>query len=131
MKGLVACGVGVKLKTADFKSLTRQQHLPEPTDVAEQLYTVGVALLDAFTHRGPFRLVGMTAYDLSHAGGVAQAGLFDNFGRKRKLEVAIDTLAARFGGKVVQRGQDLAGTGGMTFTPNLDFLDESLPDGDG
>ncbi len=131
LKGFVASGVGVKLKTADFKSLTRQQHLPEPTDVAEQLYTVGVDLLEAFTHRGPFRLVGMTAYDLSPAGGVAQAGLFDIFGRKRKLEVAIDTLAARFGGKAVQRGQDLAASGGGTLTPNLDFLDDGAADGDG
>lgn len=129
-KGLVACGVGVKLKTADFKSLTRQHHLAEPTDVAEQLYVVGVDLLDAFRHPGPFRLVGMTAYDLAPAGGVAQAGLFDTFGRRRQLEVAIDALAARFGGKVVQRGEELGASRGVTLTPNLDFLDEGS-DGDG
>ena len=124
MKGLVAYGVGVKLKTADFKILTRQQHLPEPTDVAEQLYRVGVDLLDAFKHPGPFRLVGMSAYDLAPAGGVTQSPLFDTFGRTRKLEVAIDTLAARFGGKVVQRGDDI-GTRGISLTPNLDFLDDA------
>lgn len=122
-KCFVASGVGVKLKTADFKSLTRQHHLSEPTDVAEQLYRVGVDLLDAFTHRGPFRLVGMTAYDLMQAGAATQGGLFDTFGRRRQLEVALDTLAARFGGKAVQRGEEL-GARGMTLTPNLDFLDD-------
>jgi len=127
-KGLVACGVGVKLKTADFKSLTRQQHLAEPTDVAEQLYTIGEELLDAFGHAGPFRLVGMVAYDLAPAGGVAQAGLFDTFGRRRQLEVAIDGLAARFGGKVVQRGEELGAERGTTLTPNLDFLDDEIPE---
>lgn len=127
-KGLVASGVGVKLKTADFKSLTRQHHLAEPTDVAEQLYVVGVQLLDAFGHSGPFRLVGMTAYDLAPAGGVAQAGLFDTFERRRQLEVAIDALAARFGGKVVQRGDDLAASRGVTLTSNLDFLDDGADD---
>src|SRR5690606_22083820 len=121
-KGLVACGVGVKLKTADFKSLTRQQHLREPTDVAAELYRVGVELLGAFTHPGPFRLVGMTAYDLAPVGGVAQGGLFDLDGRRRQLEVALDTLAARFGGKAVQRGEELGAGRGLSLTPNLDFL---------
>jgi DNA polymerase IV len=130
VKGLVASGVGVKLKTADFKSLTRQQHLREPTDVAEQLYMIGVALLDAFNHPGPFRLIGMTAFDLAQSGGVAQAALFDTFGRKRQLEVALDGLAARFGGKVVQRGQDLAESGGAALTPNLDFLDDGVSEGE-
>jgi DNA polymerase IV len=123
-KGLVASGVSVKLKTADFKILTRQQHLSEPTDVAEQIYKIGVELLDAFKDPGPFRLVGMSAYDLTPAGGASQAGLFNTFGRTRKLEVALDTLAARFGGKAVQRGDDL-GTRGVTLTPNLDFLDDA------
>jgi len=127
-KGLICAGVGVKLKTADFKSLTRQQRLPEPTDVAEQIYRVGVELLDAFKHPGPFRLVGMVAYDLAQAGAFTQTGLFDSFGRQRRLEVAIDGLAARFGGKVVQRGDDL---GAPRLTPNLDFLDEDARDGDG
>jgi DNA polymerase-4 len=127
-KGFVAAGVGVKLKTADFKILTRQQRLAEPTDVAEQIYRVGVELLGAFKHLGPFRLVGMVAYDLAQAGAYTQTGLFDSFGRRRRLEVAIDGLAARFGGKVVQRGDDLAAP---SLTPNLDFLDEDVLDGDG
>jgi DNA polymerase-4 len=130
-KGLVAAGVGVKLKTADFKILTRQQRLVEPTDVAGQFYTVGVELLDAFKHPGPFRLVGMSAYDLASAGGIAQAGLFDSFERRRRLEVAIDGLAERFGGKVIQRGDDLAAPVGATLTPNLDFLDGGSSEGDG
>jgi DNA polymerase IV len=122
-KGLVAFGVGVKLKTAEFKSLTRQHHLSEPTDVAGQLYTVGVELLDAFRDPGPFRLVGMTAYDLMQAGAATQGGLFDTFGRRRQLEVALDTLAERFGGQAVQRGEEL-GARGNRLTPNLDFLDD-------
>ena len=127
-KGLVASGVAVKLKSADFKSLARQQLLPEPTDVAEQLYGVGVDLLDAFQHPGPFRLVGMSAYDLTPVGGIAQSALFDNFGRRRQLEVALDTLAERFGGKIVQRGEELGAGRGLTLTPNLDFLDGEAED---
>lgn len=130
-KGLVACGVGVKLKSADFKIFTRQQHLPEPTDVAEQLYAVGVELLGAFKHQGPFRLVGMVAYDLAKAGDATQTGLFDPYGRRRRLEVALDAIAQRFGGQAVQRGDDVAIPLAMTLTPNLDFLDDGALDSDG
>lgn len=123
-KGYVACGVGVKLKTADFKSLSRQQRLAEPTDVAERLYAAGVELLGAFSHAGPFRLIGMVAYDLARAGEIAQGGLFDTFARRRRLELAIDRLAERFGGDVVQRAGDLALPRGVTLAANLDFLDD-------
>jgi DNA polymerase-4 len=123
-KGYVAFGVGVKLKTADFKILTRQQRLAEPTDVAERLYTVGVELLGQFNHPGPFRLVGMVAYDLTGAGDLMQAGLFDTFARRRRLELAIDDLAERFGGDVICRADDLAKPRGMTLAANLDFLDD-------
>jgi DNA polymerase IV len=127
-KGYVAFGVGVKLKTADFKSLTRQQRLTEPTDVAEQLYTVGVELLGQFGHPGPFRLVGMVAYDLAGAGDPMPSDLFGTFVRRRRLEVAIDELAERFGGNVVQRADDLSKPRDMALAANLDFIDDSTPD---
>ena len=63
-KRYTAFGVGVKLKTTDFQILTRQRRLNESTDVTYRLYLVGVDLLDEFNHPGPFRLVGMAAYDL-------------------------------------------------------------------
>ena len=131
-KGFVAFGVGVKLKSADFKIFTRQQLLAEPTDVAEELYRVGVELLGTFRHTGPFRLVGMVAYDLALAGDPAQTRLFDAFARRRRLEVAIDGLAERFGGNVVLRADELGAKRGPALTPNLDFLDDGdadrLPD---
>ncbi|MEM7193282.1 MAG: DNA polymerase IV, partial [Pseudomonadota bacterium] len=75
-KGLRALGVSVKLKTAQFQTLTRQRRLTEATDVTETLYTVGVALLDAFDHPGPFRLIGLAAYDLTKGKDKTQLDLF-------------------------------------------------------
>lgn len=127
-KNYVALGVGVKLKTADFKILTRQQRLAEPTDIAEQLYAVGAELLRKFRHSGPFRLVGMVAYDLVGVGEQRDADLFGGFARRRRLEVAIDALAERFGGNVVCRADDLGEPRGPNLSPTLDFLDDEPPD---
>ena len=121
-KNYVAFGVSVKLKTTDFQLLTRQHRLREPTDVTERLYSVGVELLDEFNHPGPFRLVGMAAYDLVGLNDRIQLDLFGTSARQRRLEVAIDELAERFGADIVHRASDVAKS--IRLGSNLDFLDE-------
>lgn len=106
-KGRLAFGVSVKLKTADFQILTRQRRLSESTDVTETMYSVGVQLLNAFDHPGPFRLVGMAAYDLVGIEDKVQLDLFSTSTRQRRLEVAIDQLANRFGANVIHRANDV------------------------
>ena len=123
-KSYVAFGVGVKLKTTDFQILTRQRRLSEPTDIAETLYSVGVDLLNEVDHPGPFRLVGMVAYDLVGIDDLVQLDLFSTRVRQRQLEVAIDKLAKRFGPNVVHRANDLTKPPGVPMAPTLDFLDE-------
>jgi DNA polymerase-4 len=83
----VAFGIGVKLKTTQFQILTRQRRLSEPTDVTERLYSVGVDLLDEFDHPGPFRLVGMAAYDMVGCDDEAQQvrGDVGTIGREENL----------------------------------------------
>jgi len=121
-KSYVAFGVGVKLKTTDFQILTRQRRLSEPTDVTEKVYSVGVELLNEFDHPGPFRLVGMVAYDLVGIDDRVQLDLFSTLARQRRLEVAIDELSERFGTNVVHRANDL--TKPLGVAPTLDFLDD-------
>jgi DNA polymerase IV len=128
-KNYVAFGVGVKLKTADFQVITRQHRLSEPTDVAERLYSVGVDLLNHVDHAGPFRLVGLVAYNLVSVDDVVQLDLFNAFARQRKLEVAVDGLFERFGTNVVHRADDLTHPW-IRLAPNLDFLDQRIPDSD-
>ena len=127
-KNYVAFGVGVKLKTADFQIVTRRHRLGEPTDVAERLYAVGVALLDHVDHPGPFRLIGLVAYDLVDIDNLMQLDLFSAFARQRQLEVAIDDLAESFGADVVYRADDLNKPPGMRLAPTLDFLDDRTRD---
>jgi DNA polymerase-4 len=123
-KNYLAFGLGLKLKTANFQLISRRHRLNEPTDVAERLYSSAVDLLEHVDHRGPFRLVGLVAYDLVGSNDHAQPGLFNTLGRRRQLEVAIDHLAARFGVNVVQRAEDLDKPAGMRLAPTLDYLDQ-------
>ena len=126
-KRYVANGVRVKLKTFDFKILTRQRILGEPTDVADTLYTAGESLLDEFDNPGPFRLVGMAAYDLVRLNDPMQMDLFAHGARARRLETTIDSLAARFGADVVRRARDLNPSTTLgTLTPNLDFIQAEM-----
>jgi DNA polymerase IV len=114
-KGYVAFGVGAKLKTTGFEILSRRRQLSEPTDVADRLYSVAVELLNEFDHSGPFRLVGMVAYDLVGIDDLVQLDLFSTLARQRRLEVAIDDLAERFGTNVVHRANDLTNPPGMLW----------------
>jgi DNA polymerase-4 len=121
-----ARGVRVKLKTTDFRVLTRQNLLSEPTDVAAVLFARATALLDDFAYAGPFRLVGLAVYDVDAAEADAeQLDLLPAAGnRARRLETAIDALVDRFGSGVVQRAADLGRDRGVGVAANLDFLHE-------
>src|SRR5690606_23086971 len=119
--GLRARGVRVKLKRHDFRLLSRQRALGEPTDVADDLFRAALALLDAFGPLPPIRLVGLAAYDLDSGALHDQPDLLAPRKRMRDLEVTLDKLADRFGEHVVKRASALRETrtpGG----PNLDFL---------
>lgn len=127
-KNYLAHGVRTKLKTRDFQLLTRQHRLNNPTDIADTLYNVAVGLLKEFDHPGPFRLVGMAAYDLVKQEESPQMDLFGQGTRHRKLETAIDQLAERFGTNVVQRAESLLSRTKQVVPPTLDFLDKDGQD---
>lgn len=71
-----AGGVRVKLKTADFTLMTRQTTLLTPTDDPAVLAAAAVHLLDQFELDHPFRLVGLTGYDLVRESAPVQLPLF-------------------------------------------------------
>src|SRR5690606_7963626 len=97
-KGLTAGGVRVKLKTANFRVLTRQRQLVRPSDVAADLHEAAVSLLGEFRDPGPFRLVGLAAYALEGATGEPQMPLLGegDDAKARRLETAMDRVAQRF-----------------------------------
>ena len=122
-KDYLAKGVRVRLKTSNFESLTRQRQLRRSTDTAAIMLDVAIQLLDEFKDPGPFRLVGMAAYDLSWRSEPRQMDLFEDVAT-HSLETAIDGLIERFGSDVMMRASDLDHAGTVSDNGvNLDFLD--------
>jgi len=120
-KGLLAAGVRVRLKTTNFKLLSRQASLSQPSDLAADLFAAGAGLLNRFDHAGPFRLVGLTALDLVDGSSERQLGLLDQT-RARMLETTLDAVAARFGDNALRRAADVDTV--HSYGPNLDQLDQ-------
>ena len=122
-QGYVANGVRVKLKRSDFRLLTRQRRFAEPTDLTEDLYATAIALLPEFGDPGPFRLIGIAAYDLEERIIARQLDLPMGEGsRSRRLDAVLDELDKRFGPGAVHRAGDLVRQSPIGPEVNLDFL---------
>lgn len=107
-KGLQARGVRLKLKTADFVTLTRQRRLDRPTDAAGPLYEGARELLRVLAPREPMRLVGLAAIDLQRPDEPVQTELFGaGVEAERKLSRAVDEVTRRFGAGTVRRASEL------------------------
>ena len=104
--GVTARTVTVKIRTADFRTVTRRQTLPRPTDATGPVWDAARSLFDAWaaaTFR-PVRLVGVAAADLSEPD--PQMDLFVNpiAVRHTQLDAAVDRINAKFGKGAVRRG---------------------------
>ncbi len=103
-KGLAGSTVTVKLRTADFRTVTRQAALPAAADTTEQMWPAVRSLLQrADRTTQPIRLVGVAVSDFEQA---AQLGLFAPPGaeRSKRIAAALDAVAARLGGAAIRRG---------------------------
>lgn len=73
---LAGMTVVLKLKTADFRVLTRNHRLPEPTRRADLLLQVGEMLLEREADGRAFRLIGLGVCDLVPGGCADPPDLF-------------------------------------------------------
>jgi DNA polymerase-4 len=101
--------VTLKLKRANFTTITRRHTLAGPTQTADRIYREGRALFDAAREPGPFRLIGVGISDLTDAAGADQmADLLDPGAAKRsEAERATDKIRARFGKDAIVKGRAL------------------------
>jgi DNA polymerase-4 len=98
----------LKLKTADFRLITRRRTLPAPIQTARMLFAAVRELLAPEADGRAFRLIGAGLADLGEASDASD--LFDTGeGRARKTEKSVDALRARFGRDAVVSGRALRG----------------------
>ncbi len=99
-------GVTLKLKTADFRIITRSRHLPRATQSAEEMFHAAEPLLIREANGRAFRLIGIGAHDIVEAGAVAQTDLFASGGvTESKVEKALDAVREKFGDAAVMKGR--------------------------
>ena len=112
--GIAGHGVTVKLKTAQFRIITRQTRLDNPTQLAETIFAASRRLLERelgarTAESRAFRLIGVGVADLVEADVAPAADLFAAAEQRRQaaVEQAIDELRERFGEGAVMKGRSL------------------------
>jgi DNA polymerase-4 len=102
--GWLARTVSIKVRFADFATITRSRTLDVPTDVGQELYDTARALYDALgLERARIRLVGVRAERLVDAGSAPQQlELGAREHGRRDAELAADRAARRFGAGAVR-----------------------------
>ncbi|MDE2667677.1 MAG: DNA polymerase IV [Acidobacteriota bacterium] len=104
--GIAGRGVTLKLKTADFRIVTRSRRLQGATRSAEELFQAAEPLLVRETDGRAFRLIGIGVHDLVEAGQVVQGELFSGIGSTQsKVDKALDAVREKFGGDAVVKGR--------------------------
>jgi DNA polymerase IV len=103
---LAATGVTLKLKTADFRPLTRSRAAPEPTQLATRLFGAARELLAAEANgKVAFRLIGIGSSGLAEAAEADRGDLLDaNLKREVAAADAIARIREKFGDAAVIRG---------------------------
>jgi DNA polymerase-4 len=101
--GMVARTVALKLRFADFSTITRSRTVQTPVDSAQLVYAVALQLLESLGTRAmAVRLVGVRAEQLEEA---ARTSLQLSIDRReenwRAAEQALDEVTRKFGNKSV------------------------------
>lgn len=103
-KGVAGHVVTLKLKTADFKSLTRRRTLSAPAQLADTLYKTACPLLEVEPKGRYYRLIGVGYSDLVAAQGDVGDLLDPNALKRAAIERASDAARAKFGKDIIQKG---------------------------
>jgi DNA polymerase-4 len=99
--GVQARTIALKLRFADFSTISRSRTLGEPTDLGRRIYEEARSLYAESGRTGePVRLLGVRGEQLT--GRVADTGLWDDDGDWREAEHAVDAITAKFGRSLVR-----------------------------
>lgn len=100
--------VTVKVRYADFTTITRSHTLPHPSDSDETIFSTGAELLERALspEKQPVRLIGIGVSNLVEPGG--QLSLLESPSQRlAQLNRTIDRIRDRYGFTAIQTGQTL------------------------
>ena len=107
--GLAGGGVTLKLKTADFRIVTRARRLGAATQSADEMFRAAEPLLARECDGRAFRLIGIGAHALAPAAESAEAAQGDLFADpapgEDEVDKALDAVRAKFGEDAIVRGR--------------------------
>ncbi len=107
-KDLAGRSVTLKLKTAEFRLLTRSRRLDAPSQLAEVLFDAALPLLAKEADGRRFRLIGVGASDLGPGDLADPPDLLDpERARRGRVEAAMDEVREKLGRDAIRKGRGL------------------------
>jgi DNA polymerase-4 len=107
--GLAGRTVTLKLKTREFRLLSRRQRLADPTQLAERIFQAAEGLLSRECDGRRFRLIGVGVIDLTDGALADPPNLLEpDRARLARVEQAIDRVRDKLGPKAVVKGRAFA-----------------------
>jgi len=100
--------VSIKVRYADFTTITRQRTLPQLTDLDQTIFEIGNNLLEKAVadNRLAIRLIGIGVSNLSEPG--MQLSLMNNTEQRlEKLNRAVDRIRDKYGFAAIQTGRTI------------------------
>ena len=110
-KNMAGTTIVLKLKTSSFTILTRNRAIPDPTQLADTIFSVGKTLLTQLLAEKPgikFRLIGIGVAGLVDGTHADPPDLADpDKSRRKAAEQAMDNLRDKFGRGAIKKGRSL------------------------
>ena len=108
--------VTLKLKSSQFKTMTRSHALPAPTQLAETLYRAALPLLDRAIAAAPsgssFRLIGIGLSNFADPLEADPPDLADpDADQRKRVEAVIDQVRGKLGRDAIGKGRSIRGGG--------------------
>ena len=108
-QGKAGLVVTLKLKTHDFKLISKRQSLRHPTQLADTIYRTARGLFEQVPSGGTYRLLGVGISQLTPEAEADREGdlLDPQAGRRAKAEAAADKIREKFGADAIFKGRAL------------------------
>ncbi len=106
-KKLAGSTITLKLKTSMHRIITRSRTIDSPTQLAENIFEIGKALLGPIADGTPYRLIGIGVSQFRPLTEADQLDLLEPKRAKRAdAERAMDALKGKFGKSTISKGRN-------------------------